>query len=86
MYFKINFNKMCFIIAAPLDNTASKPMLFKDRVSYSVKSAASALIPSQPAPPSDPKPVTLRCKGGQPEKRPHPEGGLTLSLKNTNQK
>ena len=49
---------MCFIIAAPLDDTAFKPMPFQDRVSYSMKSAASALIPSQPAPPSAPKPVT----------------------------
>ena len=65
---------MCFIIAAPLDHTASKPMPFQDRVSYSVKSAASALIPSQPAPPSAPKPVTLSCKRGQPEKRPASRG------------
>ena len=74
MYFKINFNKMCFIIAAPLDDTASKPMPFQDRVSYSVMSAASALIPSQPAPPSGPKPVTLSCKRGQPEKHPASRG------------
>ena len=74
MYFKINFNKMCFIIAAPLDDTASKPMPFQDRVSYSMKSAASAPIPSQPAPPSAPKPVTLSHKRGQPEKRPASRG------------
>ena len=43
---KINFNEMCLIIAAPLDDTASKPMPFQDQVSYSVKSAASAPIPS----------------------------------------
>ena len=65
---------MCFIIAAPLDDTASKPMPFQDRVSYSMKSAASALIPSQPAPPSAPKPVTLSRKRGQPEKRPTSRG------------
>ena len=70
MYFTINFNKMCFIFAAPLDNTASKPMLFQDRVSYSMKSAASA----QPAPPPAPKPVTLSRKRGQPEKRPTSRG------------
>ena len=74
MYFKINFNKMCFIIAAPLDDTASKPIMFQDRVSYSVKSAASALIPLQPAPPSAPKPVTLSPKRGQPEKHPTSRG------------
>ena len=74
MYFKINFNKMCFIIAAPLDDTALKPMPFQDWVSYSVKSAASALIPSQPVPPSAPKPVTLSHKRGQPEKRPASRG------------
>ena len=61
---------MCFIIAAPLDDTASKPMPFQDRVSYSVKSAASA----QPAPPPAPKPVTLSRKRGQPEKRPASRG------------
>ena len=65
---------MCFITAAPLDDTASKPMPFQDRVSYSVKSAASALIPSQPVPPSAPKPVTLSCKRGQPEKHPESRG------------
>ena len=70
MYFKINFDKMCFIIAAPIDDTASKPMPFQDRISYSMKSAASAPIPSQPAPLSAPKPVTLSCKRGQPEKYP----------------
>ena len=61
---------MSLIIAAPLDDTASKPMPFQDRVSYSMKSAASALIPSEPTPPSAPKPVTLNCKRGQPEKHP----------------
>ena len=65
---------MCLIITAPLDNTASKPMPFQDRVSYSVKSAASAPIQSQPAPRSAPKPVTLSCKRGQPEKRPTSRG------------
>ena len=74
MYFKISFNKMCFIIAAPLDDTASKPMPFQDRVSYSMKSAASAPIQSQPAPLSAPKPVTLSCKRGQPEKCPTSRG------------
>ena len=74
MYFQINFNKMCFIIAAPLDNTTSKPMPFQDWVSYSMKSAASAPIPSQPAPPSAPKPVTVSHKRGQPEKRPTSRG------------
>ena len=61
---------MCFIIAAPLDDTASKPMPFQDWISYSVKTAASALIQPQPAPLSAPKPVTLSCKRGQPEKHP----------------
>ena len=49
-------------------------MPFQDWVSYSVKSAASAPIPSQPAPPSAPKPVTLSHKRGQPEKRPASRG------------
>ena len=74
MNLKINFNEMCLIIAAPLDDTASKPMPFQDQVSYSVKSAASAPIPSQPAPPSAPKPVTLSRKRGQPEKSPASRG------------
>ena len=74
MYLKINFNEMCLIIVAPLDDTTSKPMPFQDQVSYSVKSAASAPVPSQPAPPSAPKPVTLSRKRGQPEKRPTSRG------------
>ena len=74
MYLQINFNKMCSIIAVPLDDTASKPMPFQDQVSYSVKSAASAPIPSQPAPPSTPKPVTVSHKRGQHEKCPTSRG------------
>ena len=76
MNLKINFNEMCLIIAAPLDDTASKPMPFpfQDWVSYSVKSTASAPIPSQPAPPSAPKPVTLSRKRRQPEKSPASRG------------
>ena len=74
MYFQINFDQMCFIIVAPLDDTASKLMPFQDWVSYSVKSAASAPIPSQPAQLSAPKPVTVSCKRGQPEKHPTSRG------------
>ena len=74
MYFQINFNQMCFIIVALLVDTASKPMPFQDRLSCSMKSTASAPIPSQPAQPSAPKPVTVSHKGGQPEKRPASRG------------
>ena len=69
MYFQINFNQMCFIIVALLDDTAPKPLPFQDQVSYSMKSTASAPIPSQPAQPSAPKPVTVSRKRGQSEKR-----------------
>ena len=65
---------MCFIIVAPLDNSASKLMSFQDRVSYSVKSTESAPVPSQPAQSSAPKPVTVSHKRGQPEKRPTSRG------------
>ena len=53
---------MCFIIVAPLDDTAPKPLPFQDQVSYSMKSTASAPIPSQPAQPSAPKPITVSYK------------------------
>ena len=74
MYFQINFNQICFIIVAPLDDTAPKLLLFQDQVSYSVKSTASVPIPSQPAQPSAPKPVTVSRKRGQPEKHPRSRG------------
>ena len=74
MYFQIDFNPKCSIVVAPLDNTASKPMPFQDRVSYSVKSTASAPIASQPAWPSTPQPVTKSCNKGQPQKHPASRG------------
>ena len=61
---------MCFIIVAPVDDSVAKPMPFQDRISlsYSVKSTASAPIPSTP------KPVTLSGKRGQTEKCPASRG------------
>ena len=74
MYWDKYFNGMCFIIVAPLDDSAAKLMPFQDRVSYSVKSTASAPIPSQPVQPSTPKLVTLSRKRGQTEKCPTSQG------------